>query len=126
MSEEIETTKVIDIKKLLKSVLAYGSSDLHLVVGSEPQIRIDKELRPLNLPVLDAKEVEEMAYSLIEDKQKKVFEEYNELDFSFELTNIGRFRANYYRTIHGIACAFRMIPIDIPTLDEYNNNPIFK
>ena len=130
MSEEITNTaepkKVLDIKKLLKSVLAYGSSDLHLVVGSEPQIRIDKELRPLNLAVLSAKDVEEMAYSLIEDKQKKVFEDKNELDFSFELENIGRFRANYYRTIYGIACAFRMIPIDIPTLDQFNNNPIFK
>ena len=130
MSEEIANTaepkKVLDIKKLLKSVLAYGSSDLHLVVGSEPQIRIDKELRPLNLAILSAKDVEEMAYSLIEDKQKKVFEDKNELDFSFELENIGRFRANYYRTIYGIACAFRMIPIDIPTLDAYGNPPIFK
>jgi len=126
MAEETQETKTIDIKKLLKSVLAYGSSDLHLVVGSEPQIRIDKELRPLNLAVLTAKDVEEMAYSLIEDKQKKIFEEHNELDFSFELKNIGRFRANYYRTIHGIACAFRMIPIEIPTLDEYGNPPIFK
>jgi twitching motility protein PilT len=124
MSEEVK--KVVDIKKLLKSVLAYGSSDLHLVVGSEPQIRIDKELRPLNLAVLNAKDIEEMAYSLIEDKQKKVFEDANELDFSFEFKNIGRFRANYYRTIGGIACAFRMIPIDIPTLDEYGNPPIFK
>ena len=127
MSEEnTEVQKAVDIKKLLKSVLAYGSSDLHLVVGSEPQIRIDKELRPLNLAVLNAKDVEKMAYSLIEDKQKKVFEDTNELDFSFELTDIGRFRANYYRTIHGIACAFRMIPIEIPTLDEYGNPPIFK
>ena len=127
MSEEIEEPqKTLDIKKLLKSVLAYGSSDLHLVVGSEPQIRIDKELRPLNLAVLGAKDIEEMSYSLIEDKQKKIFEEHNELDFSFELKGIGRFRANYYRTIHGIACAFRMIPIEIPTLDEYGNPPIFK
>ncbi len=126
MSEEVKEKKPIDIKKLLKSVLAFKSSDLHLVVGSEPQIRIDKELRPLNLPILNAKEVEEMAYALIEDKQKKEFEEHNELDFSFQLDGIGRFRANYYRTIHGIACAFRMIPIDIPTLDEYDNNPIFK
>lgn len=127
MSEEIESSEpTMDIKKLLKSVLAYGSSDLHLVVGSEPQIRIDKELRPLNLPVLTAKDVESMAYSLIEDKQKKEFEEESELDFSFELKNIGRFRANYYRTINGIGCAFRMIPIDIPTLDEYGNPPIFK
>lgn len=127
MSEEAkEVQKSLDIKKLLKSVLAYGSSDLHLVVGSEPQIRIDKELRPLNLAVLEANDVEEMAYTLIEDKQKKEFEEHNELDFSFELKNIGRFRANYYKTIHGIACAFRMIPIDIPTLDQYGNPPIFK
>ncbi|MDQ7045676.1 MAG: type IV pilus twitching motility protein PilT [Sulfurimonas sp.] len=125
MSEETPT-KSLDIKKLLKSVLAYGSSDLHLVVGSEPQIRIDKELRPLNLASLTANDIEEMAYALIEDKQKKDFEEHNELDFSFELKGIGRFRANYYRTIHGIACAFRMIPIDIPTLDEYGNPPIFK
>ncbi|WP_321778068.1 type IV pilus twitching motility protein PilT [Sulfurimonas sp.] len=124
MSEEVK--KVVDIKKLLKSVLAYGSSDLHLVVGSEPQIRIDKELRPLNLAILNAKDIEEMAYSLIEDKQKKLFEDLNELDFSFELKGIGRFRANYYRTIGGVACAFRMIPIDIPTLDEYGNPPIFK
>jgi twitching motility protein PilT len=124
--EETTNKKTIDIKKLLKSVLAFKSSDLHLVVGSEPQIRIDKELRPLNLPILSAKDVEEMAYTLIEDKFKKEFEEHNELDFSFELKDVGRFRANYYRTIHGIACAFRMIPIDIPTLDEYGNPPIFK
>ncbi|WP_324170685.1 type IV pilus twitching motility protein PilT [Sulfurimonas sp.] len=124
MSEKMK--KAVDIKKLLKSVLAYGSSDLHLVVGSEPQIRIDKELRPLNLAVLSAKDIEGMAYALIEDKQKKIFEDINELDFSFELQDIGRFRANYYRTIGGIACAFRMIPIDIPTLDEYGNPPIFK
>lgn len=121
-----ETKKPIDIKKLLKSVLHFQSSDLHLVPGSEPQIRIDKSLKPLNLPVLKAKEIEEMAYALIEDKQKKIFEEKNELDFSFELENIGRFRANYYRTISGIACAFRMIPIDIPPLEKFNNNPIFK
>ncbi|HUH43298.1 MAG TPA: type IV pilus twitching motility protein PilT [Sulfurimonas sp.] len=121
-----ETSKPIDIKKLLKSVLHFESSDLHLVPGSEPQIRIDKSLKPLNLPVLNAKEIEEMAYALIVDKQKKIFEDKNELDFSFELEEVGRFRANYYRTIAGIACAFRMIPIDVPPLEKFNNNPIFK
>ncbi|PHS57935.1 MAG: type IV pili twitching motility protein PilT [Sulfurimonas sp.] len=121
-----ETKDVIDIKKLLKSVLHYGSSDLHLVVGSEPQIRIDKELKPLDLPVLEAIDIEEMSYSLISDKQKKDFEDKLELDFSFELDGIGRFRANYYHTIYGIGCAFRMIPLEVPSLDKYNNNPIFK
>ena len=124
--EQRSSNQRLDIKKLLKSVLAFKSSDLHLVVGSEPQIRIDKELRALNLPVLNAKDIEEMAYSLIEDKQKKIFEEHNELDFSFELKDVGRFRANYYRTIYGIGCAFRMIPLEVPTLDEYGNPPIFK
>lgn len=121
-----EAKRPIEIKKLLKSVLHFNSSDLHLVAGSEPQIRIDKSLKPLNLPVLSAKEIEEMAYSLIVEKQRKIFEEKNELDFSFELENIGRFRANYYKTIAGVACAFRMIPLEIPTLDKFNNNPIFK
>ncbi|WP_297431840.1 type IV pilus twitching motility protein PilT [Sulfurimonas sp.] len=124
--EQRSSNQRLDIKKLLKSVLAFKSSDLHLVVGSEPQIRIDKELRALNLPVLNAKDIEEMAYSLIEDKQKKIFEEHNELDFSFELKDVGRFRANYYRTIYGIGCAFRMIPLEVPTLEEYGNPPIFK
>ncbi len=116
----------IDIKKLLKSVLAYGSSDLHLVVGSEPQIRIDKELKALNLPVLTAKDIEKMSYSLLEDKQKKKFEDDNELDFSFELKGVGRFRANYYRTIYGIGCSFRMIPLEIPTLEQFKSPPVFK
>jgi len=116
----------LDIKKLLKSVLAYGSSDLHLVVGSEPQIRIDKELRPLNLPVLSAKDIENMSYSIINEKQKKAFEDEFELDFSFELDGVGRFRANYYKTIYGIGCAFRMIPLEIPSLDDFNSPPIFK
>jgi Tfp pilus assembly pilus retraction ATPase PilT len=80
MSEAVEPNassgKKLDIQKLLKSVLAFKSSDLHLVVGSEPQIRIDKELRALNLPVLSASDIEEMAYSLLEDKKKKEFEEH--------------------------------------------------
>ncbi len=130
MSETQEQNKTggqkLEIQKLLKSVIALKSSDLHLVVGSEPQVRIDKELKALNLPVLSANDIEEMAYSLLEDKKKKEFEENNELDFSIEIKNVGRFRANYYKTIYGIACAFRMIPIDIPTLEEYGNPPIFK
>ena len=126
MSETLQKKQPIDIKNLLKATMQHKSSDLHLVVGSEPQLRIDKILRPINVPKLDATQLEEMAYSLLVDKQKKEFEENNELDFSFELKGIGRFRANYYRTIHGVACAFRTIPIDIPTLDEYGNPPIFK
>jgi twitching motility protein PilT len=116
----------LDIRKLLKSVVAYKSSDLHLVARSEPQIRIDGKLVALNLPKLDGKMIEEMAYSLLTEKQKKEFEEELELDFAIVLPDIGRFRANYYRVMGDIACAFRIIPIDIPSLDQLNAKKIFK
>lgn len=116
----------LDIHKLLKSVVAYKASDLHLVSRSEPQIRIDGRLVALNLPVLDGKDIEEMAYSLLTEKQKKMFEENNELDFSIVLPEVGRFRANYYKTMEDIACAFRIIPIAIPSLDDLNAKKIFK
>jgi len=88
-----------NIKKLLQSVVSHGASDLHLVSRSEPQIRLDGRLRPVNLPVLTGKDIEEMCYSLITEKQKQHFEEYNELDFALLLPGIGRFRANFYRTL---------------------------
>lgn len=116
----------LDIRKLLKSVVAYKSSDLHLVARSEPQIRIDGKLVALNLPKLDGKMIEEMAYSLLTEKQKKEFEEELELDFAIVLPDIGRFRANYYRVMGDIACAFRIIPLDIPSLDQLNAKKIFK
>lgn len=119
-------SQALDIHKLLKSVVAYKSSDLHLVSRSEPQIRIDGRLVALNLPVLDGKEIEEMAYSLLTEKQKKVFEEHNELDFSIVIPDVGRFRANYYKTMDDIACAFRIIPVMIPSLDDLNAKKIFK
>ncbi len=119
-------SQTLDIRKLLKSVVAYNASDLHLVARSEPQIRIDGRLVALNLPVLDGKMIEDMAYSLLTEKQKKTFEEHNELDFALLLPEVGRFRANYYKTMGDIACAFRIIPIEIPSLDDLNAKPIFK
>lgn len=119
-------SQALDIHKLLKSVVAYKSSDLHLVSRSEPQIRIDGRLVALNLPVLDGNQIEEMAYSLLTEKQKKAFEENNELDFSIVIPDVGRFRANYYKTMDDIACAFRIIPTIIPSLDDLNAKKIFK
>jgi twitching motility protein PilT len=119
-------SQVLDIQKLLKSVVAYKASDLHLVSRSEPQVRIDGKLVPLNLPVLTGEDIEEMSYSLLTEKQKKAFEEDWELDFSIVIPDVGRFRANYYRTLGDIACAFRIIPIEIPSLDQLNAKAIFK
>jgi twitching motility protein PilT len=115
-----------DIKKLLQSVVTYGASDLHLVSRTEPQIRLDGALKPVNLPKLTGEDIEEMAYSLITEKQKQQFEEHNELDFALLLPGIGRFRVNYYRTLGEIGAAFRTIPIEIPSLDDIAAPEVYK
>ena len=115
-----------DIKKLLQSVVTHGASDLHLVSRTEPQIRLDGVLKPVNLPKLTGEDIEEMAYSLITEKQKQHFEEHDELDFALLLPGIGRFRANYYRTLGDTAAAFRIIPIDVPSLDDLGAPEVYK
>jgi len=115
-----------DIKKLLQSVVTHGASDLHLVSRTEPQIRLDGALKPVNLPKLTGDDIEEMCYSLITEKQKQHFEEHNELDFALLLPGIGRFRANYYKTLGEMAAAFRIIPIEVPSLDDLGAPEVFK
>jgi len=115
-----------DIKKLLQSVVAYGASDLHLVSQTEPQIRLDGTLKPVDLPKLTGEDIEAMCYSLITEKQKQQFEEHNELDFALLLPEIGRFRANYYRTLGEVGAAFRTIPINIPSLDDIAAPEVYK
>ncbi len=120
-------TQHMDINTLLKNIVAHGASDLHLVSRSEPQIRIDGKLVPLNLPKLDGKTIEEMCYTLITDKQKKYLEENKEVDFAIEIPNVGRFRGNYYYTVGTeLAAAFRIIPTQIPSLDDLGAPPVFK
>ncbi len=117
----------MNIKSLLKNVVNYKASDLHIVSRSEPQIRIDGVLVPLDIEKLTGITIEEMCYTLLSDKQKKALEEEKELDFAIEFPDIGRFRANYYYTMNGeLAAAFRIIPIEIPSLDELRTPPIFK
>lgn len=117
----------LNIKALLKNIVAYKASDLHLVSRSEPQIRIDGKLVALDMDVLSGKDIEEMCYTLITDRQKKDLEENKELDFAVMFPDIGRFRANYYYTMNGeVAAAFRIIPIDIPSLDDLKCPDIFK
>ena len=115
-----------NIKKLLQSIVAHGASDLHLVSRSEPQLRLDGALKPINLPKLTGMDIEEMCYSLLTEKQKLAFEENDELDFALELEGIGRFRANFYRALGDMAAAFRVIPIDVPTLDDLGAPQVYK
>jgi len=116
----------LDVRKLLKNVVAYNASDLHLVSRSEPQIRIDGRLVPLNVPKLDGETIEKICYSIITEKQKKAFEEHKELDFAIQIPDVGRFRANYYRTLDDVAAAFRVIPPHVPSLDDLNAPAVYK
>jgi twitching motility protein PilT len=115
-----------DIKKLLQSIVSHGASDLHLVSGTEPQIRLDGVLKPVNVPPLTGDDIKEMCYALITEKQKLHFEEHDELDFALLIPSIGRFRGNYYKTMGDTAAAFRTIPIDIPSLDDLGAPQIYK
>ena len=116
----------LDINKLLYNVLKNGASDLHLIAKSVPKVRIDGKLIGLKTDPLSGNDIETLAYSLINDKQKKAFEEYNELDFAITIPNVGRFRANYYRSLGSVACAFRIIKNEILSLDDIGAADIFK
>ena len=116
----------IPLSQLLKTVTHFNASDLHLIVNSEPKIRIDGGLEPLDIPILSGALLQTLLYSILTDSQKKRFEEQKELDFAFEMADIGRFRANYYAERGNIAAAFRIIPSIIPTMAELNFPPILK
>ena len=114
------------IKKLLQSVVVHGASDLHLIRKSEPMLRVSGSLKAINMPKLTGEMIEDMCYSLLTEKQKKEFEENWELDFAIELEGVGRFRANYYKTMGDMAAAFRIIPLDVPSLDNLKAPEIYK
>lgn len=116
----------MDITELLTFTVKNGASDLHLSAGSPPMIRVDGELRRLNLPELGHKEVHNLVYEVMNDMQRKNYEEFLEIDFSFEIPNLARFRANVYNQNRGAAGAFRMIPTKITSLDELGMPQNFK
>jgi twitching motility protein PilT len=114
------------LEQLLKSIKDYNASDLHLNVGAEPMLRIDGRLTPLNLPKLEKEDVIELCYSVLSEKQKAKLEDDLELDFSFEIPKVARFRANYYFERENLAAAFRIIPERPLSLDELNAPAVFK
>jgi len=114
------------LEQLLKNVKQYEASDLHLNVNAEPMLRLDGVLTPLNLPKLKNEDVIELCYSVLTEKQKAMLEEDLELDFSFEIPGVARFRGNYYYERENLAAAFRIIPPRPLTLDELHAPAIFK
>ena len=107
-----------NLPDLLKQTLDLGGSDLHLSIGSPPQVRVDGHLRRLEGPDLTADVTKSLAYSVLTDSQKKTFEDTWELDLAFGLRGVGRFRCNVFNQRGAVGAVFRLIPERIRPLEE--------
>jgi twitching motility protein PilT len=116
----------VDISDLLAFSVKNKASDLHLSAGMPPMIRVHGDVRKINVPVMDHSQVHDMVYDIMNDGQRKVYEETLECDFSFEIPNLARFRVNAFNHNRGSGAVFRTIPSKILTLEELNCPPIFK
>ena len=108
----------MDIAELLAFSVKNNASDLHISAGLPPMIRVDGDIRRINVPALDHKTVHSLIYDIMNDKQRKDFEEFLETDFSFEIPNLARFRVNAFNHNRGAGGVFRTIPSTILTLEE--------
>ncbi len=116
----------MDISELLASSVKNKASDLHLSAGMPPLIRIDGDMRKINRPALEHKEVHALVYDIMSDKQRRDYEEFLEVDFSFEIPGLARFRVNAFNQNRGAGAVFRTIPSTILTLEDLGCPPIFK
>jgi twitching motility protein PilT len=116
----------VDITQLLAFAVKSKASDLHLSAGESPMIRVDGDMRRINVPPLDAKDVHGLIYDVMDDKQRRDFEEFMETDFSIEIPNLARFRVNAFNQARGPGAVFRTIPTEILSLDQLNSPPVFK
>ena len=116
----------MDITELLAFAVKNKASDLHLSAGLSPMIRVHGDVRRINLPPMEHKEVHAMAYDIMNDGQRKQYEETWECDFSFAVPNLARFRVNAFNQNRGAAAVFRTIPTKVLSLEELNCPKIFK
>ena len=116
----------MEISDLLTKGVELGCSDLHLSAGMPPCFRIDGDIKKIKAPPMEHKEVHGMVYDIMNDKQRKDFEEFLECDFSFEIPNLARFRVNAFNHNRGAGAVFRTIQSEILSLEKLNAPKIFK
>ena len=116
----------MDITELLAFSVKNKASDLHLSSGLPPMIRVHGDVRRINLPAMEHKDVHAMVYDIMNDGQRKHYEETLECDFSFEIPNLARFRVNAFVQNRGAAAVFRTIPSKVLTLEDLGAPKIFK
>ncbi|KAA6186024.1 type IV pilus twitching motility protein PilT [Thiohalocapsa marina] len=115
----------MDIAELLAFSVKNKSSDLHLSAGLPPMIRVDGDIRRVNVPPMEHREVLALVYDIMNDKQRKDYEEFLETDFSFEIPGLARFRVNAFNQKRGAAAVFRTIPSKVLSLADLNAPDIF-
>jgi len=115
---------LVNLHQLLKAMIEKGASDLHITTGSAPQLRIDGSLAPLKTPPLTPTDTKQLCYSILTDAQKHKFEEDNELDLSFGVKGLSRFRANIFLQRGAVSGAFRTIPFKILSFQELGLPPV--
>src|SRR5271155_5744172 len=112
------------LHQLLRTMIEKGASDMHITTGTPPLLRIDGSIVPLRLPALGAVETKQLCFSVLSEEQRAQFEKTNELDLSFGVKGLSRFRANIYVQRGAVAGAFRTIPFKILTFEEIGLPPI--
>ncbi len=116
----------MDITEMRAFCVKQKASDLHLSAGLPPIIRVDGDVRRINLPPLEHKEVHELIYEIMNDKQRRDFEEFLETDFSFEVPGLARFRVNAFNQNRGAGAVFRTIPSKVLTMEELGHGQVFR
>jgi len=116
----------MDVSELLAFTVKKSAWDLHLSSGEPPMIRIHGDMTKIKMPAIEAREVQDMVYDIMNDQQRKLFEEHLELDFSFALGDIARFRVNCFKQNRGMSAVFRVIPNEVLTMEQLQCPEIFK
>jgi twitching motility protein PilT len=116
----------MDITELLAFSAKQSASDLHLSAGLPPMIRVDGDVRRINLPPLEHKEVQALIYDIMNDAQRVAFEKHLETDFSFEVPGVARFRVNAFNQSRGAGAVFRTIPSRVQSMEELGMGEVFR
>src|SRR6266581_4508867 len=114
----------ITLSELFKKMIEMGGSDLHISTNSPPRVRVHGKLRPLDMPPLTAADTKALAYSVLTDAQKHRFEENLELDFSFGIKGLARFRSNVFMQRGAVAAVYRTIPYEIRGFKDLGLPPV--
>jgi twitching motility protein PilT len=125
-SGDLTSLKTVHIDELLKACVDWKASDLHITVGLPPMVRVDGAVTPLPYDVVEPRDAQRLIFDILTEERIEKFERTKELDFSYGVTNIGRFRFNVYRQRGSIAAAMRTIPGKIPTLDSLRLPPVLR